>query len=372
MNIQLLTQPGAGIQPLLNAIDQAEKTIQIVIFRFDRSEIEAALKRAVRRGVFVHALVAYTNSGQGGERTLRGLEMRLLADGISVARTSNDLARYHNKLLIIDESLLFMLGFNFTYLDIDRSRCFGIATRHKPWVEEAVKLFHADTTRQPYAPEVDTFVVSPINARRQLKQFLEAAQRQLLIYDGKLTDPEMMAILSRKAREGVEIRILGAIGKRASGVLVAPMPVLRLHAQAILRDKEAFFLGSQSLRTLELDARREVGLLVDDPEAVRSMLQTFEYDWSHVTNSKLQGSKIMALPALLSRDAVTLLSSHEELNTLPSPPPMETVKEAVKEAIKDVILEVLHEPSETKLLKSLVKEAAREAVQEATELVLIS
>ena len=34
---------------------------------------------------------------------------------------------------------------------------------------------------------------------------------------------------------------------------------LRLHVRAIVRDRKAAFVGSQSLRKLELDKRREVG-----------------------------------------------------------------------------------------------------------------
>ena len=54
--MKLLTQPGAGSTDLVEAINSAVKSIEIVIFRFDRREIEAALKAAAARGVFVHAL----------------------------------------------------------------------------------------------------------------------------------------------------------------------------------------------------------------------------------------------------------------------------------------------------------------------------
>ena len=74
--VKLLTQPGAGSTELVEAINSAVKSIEIVIFRFDRREIEAALKAAAARGVFVHALVTYRN--RGGEKNLRKLEMRLL------------------------------------------------------------------------------------------------------------------------------------------------------------------------------------------------------------------------------------------------------------------------------------------------------
>ena len=41
--MRLLVQPDDGIQPLVDALNGAKKTIQILIFRFDRAEIERAL-----------------------------------------------------------------------------------------------------------------------------------------------------------------------------------------------------------------------------------------------------------------------------------------------------------------------------------------
>ena len=43
---------------------------------------------------------------------------------------------------------------------------------------EAVKLFEADTKRQPYEPGLATFVVSPLNARKQLAAFLKGAKKE--------------------------------------------------------------------------------------------------------------------------------------------------------------------------------------------------
>jgi hypothetical protein len=57
------------------------------------------------------------------------------------------------------------------------------------------------------------------------------------------------------------------------------MPQLRLHVQAIIRDGREVFFGSQSLRKVELDERREVGLITDDQQAVESFFIIFEMDW---------------------------------------------------------------------------------------------
>ena len=45
-------------------------------------------------------------------------------------------------------------------------------------------------------------------------------------------------------------------------------PGKRLHARVIIRDHHDAFLGSQSLRKLELDKRREVGIIVKDQSVV--------------------------------------------------------------------------------------------------------
>src|ERR1700752_1431900 len=139
--VKLIVQPDAGIVPGVQAGRRAKKLVAIWIFRFDRWERERELEAAVRRGVKVRALIAHTN--RGGETRLRKLEQRLLAQGITVARTADDLLRYHGKFLIADDTL-HVFGLNFTKLDIDKSRSFAIATRDHRTVHEACKLFEAD------------------------------------------------------------------------------------------------------------------------------------------------------------------------------------------------------------------------------------
>ena len=47
--MKLIIQPDDGVTPLMKAIRRARKTIDIVIFRFDRLELERALEAAVTR-----------------------------------------------------------------------------------------------------------------------------------------------------------------------------------------------------------------------------------------------------------------------------------------------------------------------------------
>ena len=275
--MKLLVQPGDGVTPLVKKINEAKTSVEILVFRFDRMEIEKALVNAVNRGVAVRALIAYTN--RGGEKSLRALEMRLLGAGVTVARTADDLVRYHAKMIIIDGRELFLLGFNFTGLDMERSRSFGLLIDDAEIVQEAVNLFDADSKRLPYTPGIDTFVVSPANSRKQLSDFVAGAKKELLIYDPDVGDPAIIRILQDRSKAGVEIKILGRVSRR-SAKLEAHKLFMRLHTRAIIRDREDAFLGSQSLRTVELDARREVGLIFNEPKIVAKLVETFESDWS--------------------------------------------------------------------------------------------
>ena len=274
--MKLIIEPDDGIDPLLAAIQKAKKTIDIAIFRFDRADVEKALVAAVQRGVKVNALVAFRN--RGGQKNLRKLEMRFLEAGITVTRTADDLTRYHGKFLIVDGHVLCVLSFNLTHLDIHRSRGFGVITTNSRWVQEAAKLFEADRTRSEYKAGPSTFVVSPANARTALSDFLERAQKRLLIYDPEISDKEMLRILGDRRKAGVEIRVIGEVDSSAD-LSVVRLAKMRLHTRTIIRDDSQAFLGSQSLRAAELDSRREVGLIIRQPEVVRQLVQTFESDW---------------------------------------------------------------------------------------------
>jgi len=330
--------------------------VEIVIFRFDHGNIEAALKAAVDKGVKVTALIASAN--RGGKMNLRGLEMRFLEAGISVARSADDLIRYHDKFIIIDRRILHMLSFNYTYLDIDHSRGFGIVTKDVNWVQEAVKLFEADCTRSPYAPGLDTFVVSPANSRKVLSSFVKRAKRQLLIYDPRISDKEMVRILRDRAKADVEIRIIGRIDERVN-LAVKKLGVIRLHARTIIRDRHQAFIGSQSLRPAELNSRRELGLIVRDAKVVRRLIDTFESDWASTDATKEHETakeEPAAVPKKEAEEAARLLV--QELHPL---------TKTVKKVVKKVVARAGEEVFEDKMVKNTVKKVVRKAVGDAVK-----
>lgn len=356
--MKLIVQPGDGVTALVKGIDNAKERVEIVIFRFDRTEIERALKNAVNRGVFVHALIAYTN--RGGEANLRKLESRLLEDGATVARTASDLSRYHDKLMIIDRRELYVMAFNLTYLDVERSRSFGIVTRHRSLVQEACKLFEADTTRRAYSAGLRNFVVSPVNARKQLAAFIRGARKQLLIYDPKISDPAMLRLLQDRARAGVEIKVIGRVTRKRDRLEVSALPHLRLHTRTMIRDRHQAFIGSQSLREVELDARREVGIIFREARVINELLKTFEDDWATAQKEAPRVEQERAPVIRAARMVVRAIT--KEL-----PPVAPVLQDAVKEVVGEEVRVELDAKEVEETVKDAVKQAVTEVVKDVVE-----
>ena len=370
--MKLIIEPADGVGPLLSAIGRAKKSVEIAIFRLDCGDVELALTAAAAKGVRVTALIAFAN--RGGEKRLRQLESRALAAGIIVARTSDDLARYHGKYIVIDRRVLYVLSFNFTHLDIDDSRGFGLVTSRAGWVQEAAALFQADCTRTPYAPKLETFVVSPANSRSVLGAFLKGARTQLLIYDPQISDRQMLRVLQERAKAGVEVRVIGRVSRPAS-FEVQKLVGARLHTRTIIRDRRRAFVGSQSLRAAELDSRREVGLVIRDPAAVKKLIDTFESDWV-ATGAESVANPPDAVEAVNEVDAPdqepaaasaadiarAVVVFTEELQPL-----ADTVKEAVRQAVEKAGDGVLKDKDVKDTMKRVVKRAVKEAVKDAVQ-----
>ena len=359
--LKLLVQPHDGIAPLLSAIKGARKSIDILIFRMDWKELEAALTAASGRGIAIRALIANTN--RNGEPKLRTLETRFLAAGITVGRTASDLVRYHGKMMIVDRQTLFLLSFNFVHIDIEHSRGFGIVTKSVKVVQEAVKLFEADLNRQTYSAGLNALVVSPANARKQLSAFIKQARKQLCIYDPKISDKQIIHLLEDHVKKGLEVRIIGSIVSRNAKLMVTPLTSMRLHTRTIIRDGSQAFVGSQSLRQPELDARREIGIVVRDSKVVSTLLATFERDWEatgFVEARKAEEKGPARAPRGKKAKATRALVKA-------MPPLRATLKKAIKQAVtkagKEAVANGELKSTVTDAVKKATKEAVREMVQ---------
>jgi hypothetical protein len=122
---------------------------------------------------------------------------------------------------------------------------------------------------------------------------------------------------------------------------------MRLHARAIIRDGRSVFLGSQSLRKLELEARREIGIVVDDQKIAKQMIGIFDKDWSGATPEQqpAEVSDLLNVPAKKVAKKVA-----KELNIGP--------------AVEQVLDRVMEKNGDFQLESKEVVEGVREAMHE--------
>ena len=219
-------------------------------------------------------------------------------------------------------------------------------------------MFQKDTKRQPYTPGCARFLVSPLNARKQLAAFIQGARKELLIYDMKISDRAMTRLLEERAQAGIEIRVIGKLTRKTNGLAVRKLNGMRLHARAIIRDGRQIFIGSQSLRELELDARREIGIIVPDGKIVASVTRIFEKDWVAAVGPK-KGVSPESHETTASRTAWKVAK-----NIARELPPVGPVVERV---IKEVAKEDSEVQVDQKEMQEAVRDAVRDAVKEAVQ-----
>jgi cardiolipin synthase len=201
-------------------------------------------------------------------------------------------------------------------------------------------------------------VVSPANARRSLAEFIKGAKKELHIYDPCVSDPAMIRVLDERSKNGVEVKILGHLTRRSTGIEACKLHDMRLHTRMILRDHTHAFLGSQSLRTVELDRRREVGMIFDDEPVIKSLTKTFLDDWKTSAAAKLRDKAEETPGTKVAKKVAKAI-----VKDMPSVAPM---IETVIQEIGDGKVEMALNPEELEdSVKDAVKHAVRAAVKDA-------
>src|SRR5262249_36870277 len=138
----------------------------------------------------------------------------------------------------------------------------------------------------------------------------------------------------------------GAAKKKDRAVEVRPPVPLHLHARTIVRDGEDVFIGSQSLRRLELERRREVGLIVSDKTIAARIAKIFEADWESAAAGGIPVEKVAKKVAkAITEELAPVRPVLEEVAGRMNIP-LEvngSIDHAVKEAVKTAVEDAVHE-----------------------------
>jgi phosphatidylserine/phosphatidylglycerophosphate/cardiolipin synthase-like enzyme len=290
-NLSLIVQPGDSFFPLVDAIDSATHSIKMTVFRMDDPIVKDALQNAVARGVKVQTLVAIDSKGWIKRNKKLSEELAKLGVEVTAQRAKEKIKRYHYKMMTVDDSLALILTFNPTRSNLHYARDFGLLIRDPEIARELNRLFDADWDRVKFKPEPSPLVISPYNSREKIIQLLKSAHHSIRILDAKLEDQQATGVLLKKAAEGCDIKVITKSTDYegiSANLHFRKLARFKLHAKCIVVDGHCFFVGSQNLREVALDHRREVGIIIEDPVLAQKIERVFDEDWINATEHAVE------------------------------------------------------------------------------------
>jgi cardiolipin synthase len=290
--LALITEPQAGIAPILSAIRGARHQVDLVMYEDSDAQVDSALADDVRRGVNVRVLLNGGYYGAGSAQNMAA-DAYLKAHQVPVRWTPSYFALTHQKTLIVD-GRAYILTFNFTPEYYASSRDFGVLDTIPADDAAIVTTFNADwNATRITAPTGHDLVWSPGSQGPQVN-LINAAHGSLDVYNEEMDSPPIETALERAARRGVDVRITmtadaswdSAFTQLAkAGVhihLYAADASLYIHAKMILTPTQVV-LGSENFSTSSLDANRELGVITTSPAIRASLLKTFDGDYAGAT-----------------------------------------------------------------------------------------
>ncbi len=187
--------------------------------------------------------------------------------GIAVYKFPKTLPKYHAKYLVADESVALIGTMNLTRKCFRDTRDFLLCTADPGAVASLVALFRSDVQGAATAPELldGRLIVGPDSARERIEALLGGARRSIRIMDHKLSDPGILALLRHRERQGITVEIQD----RDPSGRFAP------HGRLIVIDGEVAVLGSLALSVKSLNERRELAIVIRQPEIVAKLERQF-------------------------------------------------------------------------------------------------
>ncbi len=295
-NVTLFTQPDAGVQPVLDAIRGARKSVDVEVYIFTEKTLLESLKTAKDRGVKVRVLMEKEPFNPGNPSQPLPVNYAaakyLREAGVTYGWTGDAFNFTHQKSIVVDGQTAVIMTSNLTKGAFTKNREYGILDRDPADAAITQQIFDADWEHKPIAVSSRNLVVSPDNSRTQLATLISSARKSVHVQDEVMADPAIFKLLGDRAKAGVDVRVqLGRLSGSADedakrDLLAAGVKQIRvvdsptLHAKMVLVDKKSAYVGSINLTTNSLDKNRELGVIVDDPRTIADIGATAEKDWA--------------------------------------------------------------------------------------------
>lgn len=289
--------PDDSSRPILEAINNAAKSLRIKMFTFSDPELLHAVIAAHRRGVQVQIML---NPARRSGETENAKSRKSLTDaGVEVSDSNPAFDLTHEKSMVIDDRTAFVMSLNWETKNFTETRDYAVVTDHDYEVKEMVECFEADWSRKAFNPgEHSHMIWCTGNGRERIGAFVDGAKHSLWVENERYQDPVIIERLVRANHRGVKVHVLarpphhlskeklveGVGGLRILddvGVKVHKLKGLKLHAKVLFADGARAIIGSINLAPGSFDSRRELAIEVHDDEIVDRLRKTLCDDWEH-------------------------------------------------------------------------------------------
>jgi len=289
-NLQLFIQPDAGTDPIVSALNGAQKDILVEDYLLSDKEIITALEQAKQRGVDVEVMLE--EHPFGGSSLNHKAKTALTKAGISFKWTNPNFALTHEKAIVIDDNEAIIMTQNLTAAAFKSNREYDIIATNPADVSEIETMFKDAWQRSTFDSTTTNLVISPNTSRGKLEALITSATQSINLEVEDIDDKKLMSLLETKAKTmPVEI-ILPTLkqlaGKQVpaeqlkpSGVSVHAISHPYMNAKLILVDGTRAYIGSVNYSTQSMDENRELGIIVSQSDIIEQLNQTFQSDWSN-------------------------------------------------------------------------------------------
>jgi len=289
--VEIYALPDAGEAPLVDVLKRARTSIDMFIYLMGYGGILDTLQAKAKAGVKVRVIM---DVGQTANQKYKDA---LTAAGAEVIWSDPKFPYMHAKTFVVDGTEAVISSGNYSLsLSIQRERNFVVHLVDPDDVADISAMFAADWARQDPDMSCTRLIVSPVNAKQRVIDFLQSATKSLVIESMQFADQDVRATVAARKAAGVDVRVLlaapswidtntdAATFLKGQSIPVRWMSTPGVHVKAAVVDGARAWTGSTNLSYTSLAKNREISVIVSNaPDAVKVMTDAFETDWAKST-----------------------------------------------------------------------------------------
>jgi phosphatidylserine/phosphatidylglycerophosphate/cardiolipin synthase-like enzyme len=297
MSRSLIVLPDDSAQPILDAINNATKSLRVKMFVFSDPALLKAVIEAQHRGVKVRVML--NPARRSGEAENEESRKMLSKAGVEVLDSNPAFDLTHEKSMVVDDRTAFVKSLNWETKNLTETRDYAVVTDHGHEVGEIIDCFEADWHRKSFDPGEHAHLIWCCgNGRNKIAEFIDQSKHTLFLQNERYQDSIIIERLVRAKERGVKVHVMarpphtlkqeklveGVGGLRIMddvGIKVHKLKHLKLHAKMLFSDGVRAIVGSINLAPGSFDSRRELAIEVRDDDVIERLHKVVHHDWEN-------------------------------------------------------------------------------------------